>query len=165
MQIRPDAKHFFCRQDGRPVIRQFFVNVLDVCLLQTDWAPMTLTPHSFRQGRLCQGLFDGEDLAKLIRDGRWSMSSAAVEHYKRMSFAALTPQEIVQQCPEFHREWTAKKIGIPIREHGRDGGSSREPPTHPELCSDGVHCNFTTSVELYHAVTLVNLPQQECKKR
>ena len=128
VQSRPDAKHFFCRQDGRSVIRQFFVDLLDVCLLQTDWAPMTLTPHSFRQGRLCQGLFDGEDLMKLIRDGRWSMSSAAVEHYTRTSFAALSPQEIVQQCPEFHREWTPKRLAFLSENMVESGGQAENHP-------------------------------------
>ena len=45
-----ESDFFFCKKDGCALTRDEFINLLDVCFLQTVWAMLTMTPHKLRQG-------------------------------------------------------------------------------------------------------------------
>ena len=44
----PDSTWFFCKNDKWTLTRNEALNLLDLCLLQTNWRHLKITPHSFR---------------------------------------------------------------------------------------------------------------------
>ena len=87
-----------------------FVNWLDLCLLQTDWGMLRITPHAFRQGCICQESLDGVDIQTLMCEGRWATNSDATEHYTRTDFASLKPYELMREFPDFRKTWSIKRL-------------------------------------------------------
>ena len=62
IQQHPDGDNFFCKNDGRQLSRNDFLNLLDLCLAGTGWVNLLITPHSFRQGRVSQESLEGVDM-------------------------------------------------------------------------------------------------------
>ena len=111
MKIRPPAKNFFCLRDGRALVRNDFLNLLDVCLLQTGWATIHTTPHCFRQGRCSQQNVENVDIAMLKFDGRWSLKNdTVVDSYVRSDIATLVPEKILEDFPKARPKWTDKRL-------------------------------------------------------
>ena len=139
MDSRPaEATFFFCTEDGRPLYRSDFINMLDTCLLQTDWANIKITPHAFRQGRICQESLTGQTpLDRLIYDGRWRKDSDAIEHYTRTDYCALLPSQIWKDFPEARRKWSAARLAF-LSEYIVESEGAKE--NHPHIKAMRQHC-------------------------
>ena len=69
---RTKGYNFFCKLDGRPLIRNNFLNLLNVCLTQMDRYHIAITPHCFRQGHCSQEGLDGVPIEQIMHNGHWS---------------------------------------------------------------------------------------------
>ena len=82
MQIRPaSAPKFFCKLDGSPLSRPYFINLLDSCVLLTQYWALRITPHSFRLSAPSEKTLVGTDMKNIHFDGRWEPNSKAIESY------------------------------------------------------------------------------------
>ena len=71
-QCPAGAPFFFCHQEGCPLTRSSVLGLLDVCLLQTDYVFINITPHSFRLGRVSEAALTGGDIPTIMHEGRWA---------------------------------------------------------------------------------------------
>ena len=111
LKLHPvNAKNVFCKQHGAPLQRLDVLNMLHVCLIESNWHFLNITPHSFRQGRVSEALLAGEDIADIRNDGRWTLSSVAFEMYARSDLVALTPEFLFSNYPKYHKTWTLQRL-------------------------------------------------------
>ena len=127
---RPDADKFFCLVDGRPLTRTNVENLLDVCLLQTDWKLLKLTSHCFRQGRASQEIIEGESMEQLEFDARMTPGGGVFNHYSRSDLATLDPSEIFDDFPQCRRKWTPAHLKHLSRNVVERGGPGLTHPHH-----------------------------------
>ena len=109
IQQHLDGDKFFCKNNGRQLSRNDFLNLLDVCLVGTGWVNLSITPHSFRQGRVSQESLEGVDMDTIWHTGRWSERSTAFEAYTQSDFAAPTPAQILGFL-RMRRQWRPAKV-------------------------------------------------------
>ena len=96
---------FFCHREGCPLTRSSVLGLLDVCLLQTDYIFINITPHSFRLGRASEAALARGDIPTIMHKGRWAPSSLAFEAYSLSDLMALESNEIHARYPKYRRQW------------------------------------------------------------
>ena len=106
----PDGSWFFCKNDGRALTRNDILNLLEPCLLHSDWKFLRVTPHSFRQGRPSVEPMEGTPIDDLMHAGRWTKKSTAFDHYSRTDLAMLPPATILQALPKCRQVWTSARL-------------------------------------------------------
>ena len=126
--IRPDSTWFFCKNDSRALTRNDVLNLLDWCLLQTEWRFLRITPHSFRQGRPSQEPLEGANIDDLMHAGRWTKKSTAFDHYSHTDLALLPPQKIYNTMPKCRRVFTTAKLQYLSNNIIQVAGQSHAPP-------------------------------------
>ena len=104
------APTFFCAQPGHPLTRNDVLNLLDVCLLQTDWQNLNILPHSFHQGKASQDMLRGIDVASVRHAGHWNPTSKAFEAYACPDLTAIPPAQIWQSTPSLRHNWLMDRI-------------------------------------------------------
>ena len=110
-RIRPrPAKYFFCKTDGQPLSRNDVLNWLDICLLQTEWWHLNITPHSFRQGRASEESLKGSDITGIRHEGRWAHQSKAFDAYARSDLVAIPPADVYKQYKKHQKRWTSARL-------------------------------------------------------
>ena len=108
---RPQGAHnFFCKEDGQPLDRNDVLNLLDICLLQTSYKKLKLTPHSFRQERALEETLAGCDFEALQHECRWSKQSRAFDAYACSDLVALPLKQVHDQYPKYRQVWTTARL-------------------------------------------------------
>ena len=79
----PHAYNYFCREDGLELNRTMVLNILDTCLVMTNFCYLNLTPHCFRLGAASHDRYKGLPVSEIRDKGRWSPKSKAIEAYTR----------------------------------------------------------------------------------
>ena len=124
-KLRPrQAKNFFCREDGAELTRSYVLNLLDACLLLSDYRNLTVTPHSFRLGAASEDRLRGVNMREIEDRGRWGPKSKAVEAYTRQDLVVLDPGQLWAERPTYRRFWTHQRlvfISTHIIEAGHEG--------------------------------------------
>ena len=105
-----NAKYFFCKIDGQPLTRNDVINWLDICLLQTEWRKLNITPHSFRQGRASEESLKGSDITDIRHEGCWAHQSKAFDAYARSDLVAIPPSDIYNQYQKHRKKWTSARL-------------------------------------------------------
>ena len=103
ISLRPKANHFFCMRDGQELSRGNVLNILDACLLLTDYAHLKVTPHSFRQGMCSEDALAESDPNRIRFVARWSNKSDGSEPYMRSDLVGITLIEIWKRNEKYHR--------------------------------------------------------------
>ena len=128
---RPDSEFFFTRKDGQPLTHDTVLNLLDVCLLQTEWAHLKITPHCFRQGMCSEDALEekvGPDRIKY--NARWSRKNDADEAYMRSDLVGISPLEIFKRDTKYHRIWSADRLKFLARNIVETPGMAPYHPHH-----------------------------------
>ena len=108
--LRPKgAKHFFVREDGRPLTRDDMVDALDLCVLHSPFWRMKYMSHAFRIGGASQARLAGVNILQIQNQGHWGKNSKAVEHYTRQQFLRMTPDQLYAHT-KYRRNWTDAKL-------------------------------------------------------
>ena len=111
ISLRPQGAHtFFCKFDGRELLRSDVLNLLNVCILGMDWHHLKISPHSFRLGFTSESLLAGESVSEIRNQARWTEKTKAFEAYACSDLVELGPQEIYNIDPKYHRKWSAVSI-------------------------------------------------------
>ena len=86
------------------------MNLLDICLLQTSYKKLKLTPHSFRQGKALEETLAGCDFEALQHECCWSKQSRAFDTYMCSDLVALFPRQVYDQYPKYRQVWTTARL-------------------------------------------------------
>ena len=127
-ELRPKgASTFFCREDGRPLRRCDVVDIIDVCLIMTDWCKINITPHCFRVGKASYDTLMGK--SRDIRfEGRWGEDSKAFEAYSKPNLVCLSPKILYNDFSQFRKKWRPARIQFLARCIVETTGSRDEHP-------------------------------------
>ena len=110
-KLRPqNTKYFFCKIDRQPLTRNDVINWLDICLLQTEWRKLNITPHSFRQGRASEESLKGSDITDIRHEGRWAHQSKAFDAYARSDLVTIPPSDVYNQYEKHGKKWTSARL-------------------------------------------------------
>ena len=101
---------YFLREDGQQVSKEYFLNLLDTCLIHNRWCFGRIVRHSFRIGGMSVARMDGQGILNIRFAGRWSHRSQSIEHYTRMNLVSMPPEQIYQEAPRYIRKWTHQKL-------------------------------------------------------
>ena len=126
-EIRPQAFHFFVRMDGHQVTCNKFINMLDVCLMHTTYRFLAVVPHRFRAGGASTARLDGEDILSICSDGRWGEKSSAIESYLRLNLISMTPEQIFEEKPHYHHQWSQARLAYQARVMVQTPGGTEHP--------------------------------------
>ena len=127
--VRPvESDYFFCHKEGRPLTRDDFRNLLDLCLIHMDWAFLNMTPHGLRQGRATHETLQGIEMATILHSGHWTDKSKAFNAYARTDFIALLPSQIMTDYPQCKKKWTTPHLQFLLKNTLESTGS---PDSHP----------------------------------
>ena len=130
ISLRPDTDHFFCMKDGQELDRNNVLNLLDVCLLMTDWAHLRITPHAFRQGMCSEDTLAELDPNRIRFAARWSNRSDSSEPYMRSDLVGISAIDIWKRDEKYHRKWTAKRLSFLARNIVQTQAKCEQHPMH-----------------------------------
>ena len=102
--------NYFCKEDGEELSRTSFLNLLDECLVLTDFAKLAVTPHGFRLGAASHDRLKGLSMTDILEKGRWGPRSKAIEVYPRPDLIVLTPESLWDRLPKYRRNWTHQRL-------------------------------------------------------
>ena len=113
MAMKPkNLGYFFVKEDGQPLSREYFTNLLDVCILHTPWRFLHCMPHCFHAGGVSFTCLDGK--SRSITDvkyfGCWVPRSKAIDHYTKTIFIAMNPKQIMHEAEHYNRVWKNKRL-------------------------------------------------------
>ena len=91
------ARNFFCREDGLELDCNAVLNLLEPCLLMSDWRFLSMTLHAFCLGAASHARAIGVNISEIYFIGRWTDRSKTVEAYTRPDIVVLPPQAIFNQ--------------------------------------------------------------------
>ena len=110
-KLRPKkAYNYFCKEDGEELSRTSFLNLLDGCLVLTDFAKLAVTPHGFCLGAASHDRLQGLSMTDILEKGRWGPRSKAIEAYTRPDLIVLTPESLLDRLPKYRRNWTHQRL-------------------------------------------------------
>ena len=111
--IQVKLKHttyFFVKEDGQPLSRDYFVNLLDVCILHVDWRFLNCMPHAFCSGGASFTWLDGESIVAVKYFARWGPKLKVVYHYTKTIFVTMKPQKIFQVAEQYRWPWRSAQL-------------------------------------------------------
>ena len=112
-RLRPkQAYNYFCREDGIELTRSYVMNLLEMCLLLTDYRDLHVTPHCFRLGKASYDRLKGVNMREIEDRGRWGHKSKAIEAYTRPDIVVLTPQCLWEDLPKYRKQWTHQRLAF-----------------------------------------------------
>ena len=121
------AHNFFCTEDGLELDRNAVLNLLEPCLLLSDWRFLSVTPHAFRLGAASHARAIGINISEIYYIGRWTDRSKAIEAYTRPDIVVLSPQAIYNQLPHYRRDWSPARILFIARHVVESPGNENHP--------------------------------------
>ena len=86
------------------------MNLLETCLLMTNYRNLHLTPHSFRLGAASNDRLQGVNLREIEDRGRWGPKSKAIEAYTRQDLVVLDPDTLWEQRPVYRKYWPHQRL-------------------------------------------------------
>ena len=110
-KILRKGTNFFSKEDGTPLDRNDFLNILEPCLLHMSWCHLAVTLHSFRQGRASTEVNEGMSIEEIKHSCRWSNSSNMFGAYCRTDLVMMRPDVIHREYPQSRKQWTTKWLG------------------------------------------------------
>ena len=102
-------------RDGQELDRDNVLNLLDICLLMTDWAHLWITPHAFSQGMCSEDTLAELDLNRICFEARWCNRSDGSEPYIRSDLVGISALDIWKRDEKYHRKWTSKRLSFLVR--------------------------------------------------
>ena len=121
------ARNFFCTEDGLELDRNAVLNLLEPCLLLSDWRFLSVMPHAFRLGAASHARAIGINISEIYYTGRWTDRSKAIEAYTRPDIVVLSPQAIYNQLPHYRRDWSPARILFIARHVVESPGDENHP--------------------------------------
>ena len=110
-KLRPKpAYNYFCREDGAELTRSYVMNLLETCLLMTNYRNLHLTPHSFRLGAASNDRLQGVNMHEIEDRGCWGPKSKAIEAYTRQDLVVLDPNTLWEQRPVYRKYWPHQRL-------------------------------------------------------
>ena len=92
-RLRDMGFYFLC-EDGQQVSKEYFLNLLDVCLIHTRWPFRCIVRHSFHIGGASMVRMDSQGILNIRYAGSWSDRSQSIEHYTQMNLVSMPPDQI-----------------------------------------------------------------------
>ena len=111
-RILRKGSHFFSMEDGWPLERNDFLNILEACPLNTLWCHLAVTPHSFRQGRASTKVNEGVLIEEVKHSYRWSQNSKAFDAYCRTDLMMLWTDAMYNAYPKSRKNWSSKRLAF-----------------------------------------------------
>ena len=109
--LRPkQAYNFFCREDGAELTRSYVLNLLETCLLLTDYRNMSVSPHCFRLGAASHDRLQGVPMREIEDRGRWGPKSKAIEAYTHQDLVVLHPSTLWEERPVYRKYWPHQRL-------------------------------------------------------
>ena len=112
MAARPKglAEHFFCWEYGEQLTYSDVQNMIDTCLLHTEYSNINITSHCFRSSRASMMTLDGTNYIDCARQGRWRLNSTAMEAYTKGGLATMTEPELLNKNEKYRKSWTQARL-------------------------------------------------------
>ena len=82
------------------------MNLLEMCLLMTDYCDLHVTPHCFHLGKASHNCLCGVNMTEIEDRGQWDHKSKAIEAYTRPDIVVLTPQSLWEDLSKYRKPWT-----------------------------------------------------------
>ena len=108
MAARPKnlAEHFFCWEYSEQLTYSDVQNMIDTCLLHTEYSNIYITSHCFRSSRASMMTLDGTNYIDCARQGCWKLNSTAMESYTKRGLAMMTEPELLNKSEKYRKKWT-----------------------------------------------------------
>ena len=109
-ELMRQGQNYFCMEDGRELDRNAMLNLLEPCLLMMSWSRLSITPHSFHQGRVSQEVFENEHIEDVKHSCRFVGVSKSFDAYCHTDLIALSPEKIFQDFKTSRHRYTDSRI-------------------------------------------------------
>ena len=160
-KLRPDVEHFFCTEDGRQLKRDIFGDLLEPCLLMTDWWQLKITSHLFRLGKASWDALNGVPKAKIREQGRWLEKGKDFDAYAKPDHMALDAEIIYRDYEQYRRTWTLERIFYITRHLIK----TPNPEGEPHLFMTHLRILFPKTMQSHIRAWLDKIPHTYCLKK